>query len=489
MSFLETMRRGADSTGMQVLLALVLISFIGWTGTPQGDTTRVVATVNGERIQTTDLDRALRESLQRAEAMQGRSLSQDERMSLADDVRVGLVDQELVRQEALRLGLQVSDAEIATQLISFPAFHDREGNYSAEMHDRFLKRTQFTRDDFNERIRNQLLVDKMRTLVLLTVNVSDATVRDYWMEANTQITLDVVRVRLGAFDDDVVIDDAQREAFLKDQAARVQETYDRDFDRLYNHPEQIRMSVIRLALVEGGPTEVDLLPRANGLRAEIEGGGDFRTLAARWSEDPSAAMGGDLGLRPVVQLPLEAADAVRDLQVGQLSRVISSATDIRIYRVEERVPAKVDTLDEVRTSIVDRLIRADKVPGLAATWAESELLARWKADKAVPQDLLTAQGLAVATRGPMAATPQNPPFGLPSDLVRAARGATVGTVLPEVYEERGDLYVAALTVRQEPDAAAFEVEKASLRELVLFQRRDAVYADWLDSLRAKATIL
>jgi peptidyl-prolyl cis-trans isomerase D len=473
---------------MQVVLALVLISFIGWTGTPQGDTTRVVATVNGERILTTDLDRGMREAVQRLEAMQQRTLSQDERMALSQDVRDRLVDEALVRQEALRIGLQVSDAEIAEQLVSSPAFQDRDGRYSAEMHDRFLKRTQFTRDDFNERIRDQILVDKMRTLVLLSASVSDATVRDYWREANTQITLDVVRVRLAAFDDDVDIDDATREAFLKDQAPRVREAYDRDFDRLYNHPEQIGVSLIRMALVEGGPTDADLLPRMNGLRAQIEGGADFRDLAARWSEDPSAATGGDLGLRPVVQFPLEATDILRDLQPGQLSRVVSSATDLRLYRVDQRVPARVETLDEVRVALADRLIRAEKVPGLAATWAEEQLLAQWKARGTVPQDLLDAQGLAVAVRGPMAATPEKPPFGLPSALVRAAGSAPVRSVLPEVYEERGDLYVASLSARTEPDPAAFEAEKASLREMVLFARREAVYTDWIASLRARAAI-
>ncbi len=488
MSFLESMRKGADSTGMQVVLALVLVSFIGWTGTPNGDSTRVVASVNGTRIQSTDLERSVRDRLRNEELRRQRSLSQDERVALAEEVEQALIEDELVKQAAKQIGLQVSDTEIASYIVDSPAFQDRDGAYSAEMHDRYLKRTQFTRDDYNERIRNQLLLRKMRTLVLLGATVSDATVRDYWVEANTQVTLDLVRVRPAVFDDDVVIDEPQRALFLTEHAARVQEAYDKDYDRLYNHPEQVRLLVVRMAVVEGGTTEADLMPRMNGLRSEIEAGADFAALAARWSEDASALQGGEMGLRPVVQLPLEVADAIRELQPGQLSRLVTTASELRFFRLEERIAASVDSLETVKPAIVDRLIRADKVPAMAATWAESQLLARWVQEKVPPADLLTTQGLAVQPVGPMPAAVERGRLGLPSALLRAARTAVVGSVLPEVYEDRGDLFVAALTVRDEPELAEFEVAKVDLREQVLQARREAYYVDWVASLRASAVI-
>jgi len=302
------------------------------------------------------------------------------------------------------------------------------------------------------------------------------------------VDLNVVRIRPADFEDEVVISDEERTAWIAENEALVGEAYERDFDRLYNHPEQVRLALIRLAIIKGGASVGDLTPRMNAIRAELEGGAPFDVLARRWSEDPSALDGGDLGLRPMAQLSTEMIDAIADVPPGGLTRVFTTEGDVRLAKVLERVPPKVDSVDDVRSSIADRLIRAEKVPAMAAAFAEQELLPKWSETGTVPTDLLEKHGLTARDTGPVPTTGSTSPFAPPAALLDAARTAPIAAVLPEVFEESGVLYVAQLTSRTDPDMARYESEHDTIRERILAERRAQFYEDWVADLKAHAKI-
>jgi len=113
MSILERIRSGSDSTGMQIVLGLVLVSFVGWGFGVQGDRTATVATVNGDRINGIEFARAY--DLAERQMQQGRTepMTQDEREALREQVLQQLVRQRALVQEASAVGLEVSDAEVA----------------------------------------------------------------------------------------------------------------------------------------------------------------------------------------------------------------------------------------------------------------------------------------------------------------------------------------------------------------------------------------
>ena len=114
MSVLESMRSGSDSTFMQVVLALVVVSFVFWYAVPQGEMSRVVAEVNGTKIMDTSYNRAFRNALAQSEQRYGRVLSNEERAQIGEQVRQQLIEDEVVLQESEALGIEVSDTEIRT---------------------------------------------------------------------------------------------------------------------------------------------------------------------------------------------------------------------------------------------------------------------------------------------------------------------------------------------------------------------------------------
>jgi len=79
-------------------------------------------------------------------------------------------------------------------------------------------------------------------------------------------------------------------------------------------------------------------------------------------------------------------------------------------------------------------------------------------------------------------------YAPPPDLLDQARSAEVGSVIPEVYEHLGSLWVAQLVSRVDPDEASYEAEKDTLREPVLAMKREAFYTAWVADAKARARI-
>ncbi len=486
-SLLERMRSGSDSTAMQVLIALVLISFVGWWGQPSGDVSRTVAVVNGERILQSERDRLYQSARQRQEARVGHSLSDPEQKQLLESVRNDLIEGEVVLQEARRLGLAVSDTEVARSLLDIAFLRGEDGKFDRDLYERYLKRLRMNEPAFEETLREDLLRQKLRNLVFMGANVSEPAIREAWREASTRIEVEFVRLRPSLFDADVAITAESRTAWLAENEEQAKEAYERDLERLYNHPEMVRTHMVLLTVKEDGEKTADLALRLEKLRSEIDAGADFEALARRWSEDPTASLGGDQGARPVPQLPSEVATALADVKPGEVSRVILTPTDVRLYRLDDRTAAKVDAFEEARDAIADRLIKAEQTPGLAASAAEA-IHAKWRDSGAPPQDLLDARSLVVANTGPIPLQNQGNPFAPPERLLGDASRARPGDLLPEVYEANGVLWVARLSSRIEADFAQYEAKKAEVRGEFLMQRRVAFYQDWLEGTKAKAHI-
>ena len=144
------------------------------------------------------------------------------------------------------------------------------------MYERWLKRQQYTRSDFEESIRKTLLQDKLRQLAFIGASLSEPALREAYTEQETRVNLTMVQIQPWAFEDQVTITDEERAEWLVQNSEMVDQTYERDFDRLYNHPEQVRLRLIRLAVLSDGPSLADLVPILNVVREQIEEGGRLR---------------------------------------------------------------------------------------------------------------------------------------------------------------------------------------------------------------------
>lgn len=490
MSVLESMRSGSDSTFMQVVLALVILSFVFWYAVPRGDQSSVVATVNGVKIMDTSYGREFRNALREAEMRYGRTLSNEEQAGIGEQVRQRVIEDEVVLQEARRLGFEVSDTEIARYIVDQTFLHDESGKFDKALLERHLKRLQMTRPDFEDLIRKQMLREKVRLMVYTGASVSGPEIEKAWVEQNTKVDIRYVKLRSRDFAKDVVVTPEQVTQYATENANEVKARYDRDFQRLYNKPERLVVRMIRVQVTPELPLD-QATAKVNGLRTQLVEGADFAQLATAHSADPSAANGGLLEARPLSQFSAEDAAALGAIAAGELTQGVAQAggTDVRLYRLEEKLAAEEVAFDTVKNQIAEEMIREEGGPALAAAFAEEQLLARWKESGEPPQDLLDAKGLIAMTTGEVPVTAQaGNPFAPPADLLADARTQAPGTVFPEVYENAGTLWVASLVTRTDPDKSLFEVQKADLAEPVLAMKRNDFFTAWVADAKARATI-
>ncbi len=103
------------------------------------------------------------------------------------------------------------------------------------------------------------------------------------------------------------------------------------------------------------------------IKAKIDGGADFATVAAEYGTDGTASRGGDLGWFVRAQMVPEFADAAFALDPGQISEPVETPFGWHIIKLDEKRDQPAPPLEEVQSSIIEELsqeISADVLDGL-----------------------------------------------------------------------------------------------------------------------------
>ena len=101
------------------------------------------------------------------------------------------------------------------------------------------------------------------------------------------------------------------------------------------------------------PEEIDAARiKAEGIRKEIEAGGDFAKLAEKYSDDPgSKTRGGDLGFFTRERMVPEFSQAAFALKKGEVSRPVKTAFGFHLIKVTDTKPEKQLDLKEATPRI------------------------------------------------------------------------------------------------------------------------------------------
>jgi peptidyl-prolyl cis-trans isomerase D len=181
--------------GFALLMAVSLVMFYApGRSTPNVEpskNTEVVAKVNGEEITVADIAQ-LKERYQRMQQMFGNQMSLDNEGFLD-----GLIRKRVVVQEAVRLGLGASDAELAEMLYKKNStagkfdFVDASGKPDINKYVESVK-GQYDVERYERNVRDEITSEKLRAFITASVNVSDEEVQADYKRTNT--TFDVTYV-------------------------------------------------------------------------------------------------------------------------------------------------------------------------------------------------------------------------------------------------------------------------------------------------------
>jgi parvulin-like peptidyl-prolyl isomerase len=119
----------------------------------------------------------------------------------------------------------------------------------------------------------------------------------------------------------------------------------------FTEPEQMRVAVILLKVDPSAPKEdwIKVDAKAEALAARARKGEDFAALARKYSADPSAAKGGDMGYLHTGMLPDGTQQALAKMAPGATSDSLRLLEGLAVFRLVDRKPAKLLGFDAVKT--------------------------------------------------------------------------------------------------------------------------------------------
>ena len=436
--------------GFLILLALSMVAYLIPGFLSNADVTGrsdVLATVAGETIH---VDQATK----LAQAQMRQQRVPDFYMPiLMQQVVQRLIQTQEVRYEAGRMGLKVSDQEVREELQhgAYKQYFFPDGKWiGQQQYEKFLTDNGLTVDGFESDVKDSLLANKLFNTVAAGVQASPTEVAEAYKEQNTKVKFQYAVLNLADIQKGIQPSEAELKAFyetykpryensipekrqiryfvLNDKDVAAQVTVDAsDLQHYYNaNPAQFRTQErtrARHILINMPPPGPDGKPdpkavdearaKAADILKQIKAGGNFAELAKKYSQDTSAAQGGELGWAIRGGWVPEFEKVAFGQAPGQISDVVQSPFGFHIIQTEEKEPARVKPLSEVKDEITP-LVRAEKASALLdKTLNAAQATARKQGlDKAAAQ-----AGVQVIESNPVSKGDALPGIGPSPDLM------------------------------------------------------------------------
>ena len=466
---------GGLLTIISVFMVITLVpgfgsaDFFGGSAPTRG----VVAKVAGTDITSQEVQRQARQMVQQQFPRGGAQAS----MLLpyfASQAAQQLIQRQALIAEAEHLGLRATDEDVRDELqhgryaqVFFPA-----GNFIGQaQYEELLQQHDLTVPMFESDVKEEILIDKLRSLVTGGAMVSDAEIRQKFEKENTKIKFDYAVLRkddilkslhpsdleLKAFYDRnkatynnsipekrkikyVLIDTAKLQDQQQVSQQDLQKYYDQHRDE-YRVPEQANVRQILIKTPLPGPDGKvdqkgidDARKKAEDVLKQLKAGAKFEDLAKRYSEDPSGKTGGSVGWIKRGGFPVPDVDkAAFSLPKGGTSDVINAGYAFVILRVDDKQDAHVKTLAEVKDQ-AEPIIKQQKAQQAADAEA-SALLSQARTgglDKAA-----SAKGMQAVTTEFISRTDSLPGIGTSPQFTEAVFNAAEKSPPDEVQLPQG----------------------------------------------------
>jgi len=169
------------------------------------------------------------------------------------------------------------------------------------------------------------------------------------MRATIRNELLIARARERDVDNRISVSDAEIEGYLQTQAQQGVETEYNFAHILVSVPENATPEQIQARHA-----------RAEDIVAQLAKGADFAQLAASYSDASNALQGGAIGWRASGKIPTLFADALKQLQPGQVSPILKSSAGFHILKLIDKRGLDA-TLNVTQTHVRHILIKTNEL--------------------------------------------------------------------------------------------------------------------------------
>jgi len=449
-----------------VVAVFILLVFVDWgTGRQGSRGSGDYAVKVGDRVIS---QREFMDEMRRNE-QQYRNLYGDQweqvrkQLNLASQTAQEFIERSLQLDEARRLGLRVSEKELRDEILSYPAFQREGGGFVGQAgYRRILAANQMTPELFESKVKEDLLLRKLRELVQQGIYVSDAEVEDRVRQTREVADFDAIEVRYEPLMAEVKVPDDEVAAYYNDHpdefrrdeqrsiryllvdTARLRRLLPVDDSEIQSYYDQHRSDFMEEEKAHAAHILFRIPPDAtaeqrNQIKLKAESvaemarkGADFAELAKKYSEDPgSKDKGGDLGWFARGRMVKEFEDAVFGHKPGEIVGPVESQFGEHVIKVEGFQPARQRPLEEVRDQVRFKLLE-----GRATAEAESRARALYdklredkpETDEAWQQIADSDEALTLNLSPPVSEDESVPGLGDDTQLTAAIFAAKPGEI-------------------------------------------------------------
>ncbi|HEY2990605.1 MAG TPA: SurA N-terminal domain-containing protein [Candidatus Binatia bacterium] len=493
---LDILRKRKRSWVVTLLLGLIVVVFVlfyGGRAMREGETEKI-AEVNGETISQREFGAYYQKVMDFYRNLLKGDLTPEtmKNLKLKGKVMEDLIQRHLLLQEARRLGLEVTDEELADAIARAPEFQI-EGRFSKNHYLQLLRANRLEPTQFEEERRDDLAVQKLFDIIQDAVHVSENEARERYQFAQEKVSFSFIRLsaddflpQAGVTEQEikdyydrnkaaladplkvqveyVIYPFAQFAAKVQPSEKEIEEYYNRNRATRFQQPRAVRARHILVRVPSGGDAAQKGGARAKAEAAlkEARGGKDFAELAKKYSDDPGASQGGDLGWVNPKQFVAVLDQALFALKKGEVGAVVESPLGYHIFKVEDVRPEKTASLKDAMPEIM-RALKGERGKVEAARAADAD---RGKALSGAELSALAKErGLAAKMTPLFGAGEVFPEIAPMEEFKRAAFSLAVKEVSPAIEGPNG-YYVLRVAQKKEPAVPPLDVLRGEVESRV-----------------------
>jgi peptidyl-prolyl cis-trans isomerase D len=477
-----------------------------------------VAKVDGQDVTNEEVDRVARN------IMQQRHFPEQFKAYIMPQAVDAVVMQKVYLREAKRLGLEATDQDLRYEMqhggLAQALYPNGTFIGTDQYRDLVASNFNLSVPQFEQELRDELTLRKLRSVVGAGVFVSNAEVHGAFVKVKTKVKFDYAVLDVAELQKSVTVDDSELHAYFEKNQQQFANTipeqrkirfvlvdparlpnpakasndelqgYFRQHAAEFRVPESVSVRHILIKLPLPGPDgKVDAKQaeaakaKAQDVLSQLHKGGDFAALAKKYSDDAATAKeGGSVG--QLVQGSGSAPEIEKiafGLAKGQSSNLIQTSYGFEIIRVDDKTAAHARSLDEVRAGI-EPIVTAQKNQKIAEQLARTvETQAKTNGlDKAAAASGLPVQDSPYITRNePLPGIGVSPAFG------ETVFGMKAGAAAVSIPLARG-FVVAQVTDIKPPATPGFDVVKDRISSQLKTQKAQALLAQKTQELSDKA---
>ncbi|HIE43895.1 MAG TPA: hypothetical protein EYP78_03750 [Candidatus Omnitrophica bacterium] len=503
--------------GTLIIIIPAFAIFYGWRSSGPEEIPYIIAKVGRTPITRGEYLATLENLRERYRQLFGSSYSSEIEKQLAQQALNELIEKYLQLREAKVRRVRVGEEEVLKNFREYPLFHDENGKFDKEKVMRINKLYPQYIKELEERIRMELTIEKLKNTITHSVEVSEDEIYDYFRLSRSKVKVKYLYVAPYQITDNVEVSDTELEyyyqnnknSFMEGPEVRLEyvlvpegivkedeieitseeiESYYAEYQQewIKDDTEPLPLSVVKDEVEERlkkKEKEKILRDKAFQISLKLLDVSNWNSFA----HDEALSYGTtgfirEGGVIPELGSSLDITRTAFSLPVNEISEPLKiERQGYAMIKPLEKKPATVPPYEQIVEKVKEKLIE-EKKWDLAEKQAK-EVYSQLKGDRTM-EEVAEDYKLEVKETGYFSRAGFIEKIGYVPQITVEAFRLDVGEYSEPIVTQQG-IFIIQPVERKEPPDEEFQEMKESIKSLLLYQKKQEVFSEWLEEIKEK----